>query len=78
MRSIENLGFLEANFKTVHPQLFHPHSHGVLGSLENLVTRSYKDGWRSRETLEQIEKSTKKNKLNELIIKKSRENNLVI
>ena len=52
MRSIKNLGFAETNFKIVFSQLLHPHSHGVLGSLGNLVTSGYKDGWKSGETLE--------------------------
>ena len=57
MRSIENLGFSEANFKIVNPQLLYPHSHGVLGSLRNLVNSSYKYVWRSHETLEKMKKS---------------------
>ena len=51
MRSIKNLGFYEANFEIVNPQLLYPHSHGVLGSLRNLVNSSYKYAWRSQETL---------------------------
>ena len=59
MRSIENLGFSEANFKIVNPQLFYPHSHGVLGSLRNLVNSSYKYVWRCHETLEKMKKKAK-------------------
>jgi len=62
MRSVENLGFSEANFEIVYPRLLYPHSHGVLGFLGNLVTSSYKYVWRSRETLENKEMKIVKDK----------------
>ena len=51
MGSIENLCFSEANFEIVYSQVLHPHGYGILRSLGELVTSSYKYGWRSRKSL---------------------------
>ena len=52
MKTVENLYFLEANFETALGQILHPHCHGILRSLWNLVTRSHKYSWKGLETLE--------------------------
>ena len=51
MKTVENLYFSEANFKTALGQVLHPHGHGILRSLWNLVTRSHKYSWKGLETL---------------------------
>ena len=52
MKTVENLYFSEANFKTALGQVLHPHGHGILRSLWNLVTRGHKYSWKGLETLE--------------------------
>ena len=52
MKTVENLYFLEANFETALGQILHPHGHGILRSLWNLVTGSHKYSWKRLETLE--------------------------
>ena len=51
MNTVENLYFSEANFETASGQILHPHGHGILRSLWNLVTRSHNYSWKGLETL---------------------------
>lgn len=52
MWSIKHLSFSNANCKAHFVEVFNPQHNGLMGSLRNLVTGSYKYCWRRRETLQ--------------------------